>query len=154
MDESERRILNLDEMERRMVHDLIRADIVRYRRQWLLSAFAVYGAAALVIALSVFFDQNSIWPDAILASFFLGSVVWGYLFTLPRAFYGKSKGSFYPPIGFFDEHVKFYVMRCIVAPVFLTLVIVQAVREPKRCRSCRAENPRKHTECTECSGPI
>jgi hypothetical protein len=144
----------VDELDRRIRDDIIRTDIVRYRRLWLLSAFAVYGAAALGIALSVFLDPNSIWSDAILASLFLGSVVWGYLFTLPLAFYGKSKGSFYPPIGLFDEHVKFYVMRCIVAPISLTLVIVQAVREPKRCRSCLAENPRKRTECTECSAPI
>ena len=144
----------MDELDRSIRDDLIRADIVRYRKLWLLSAFAVYGAAAVGVAVLVFLGPNSKLSTAIFASFLLGSVVWGYLFTLPWAFYGKSKGSFYPPIGFFDEHVKFYVMRCIVAPVFLTLVIVQAVREPKRCRSCLAENPRKHTECTECSGPI
>ena len=130
------------------------ADIQRDRKLCLLAALGVYGGVALVVTLAVYLEEDSLAAMYIVTVLFVGSPMWGYLFALPWAFYGRSKGNNLPPFEFSGTHIKFHIMRFFVAPIFLTIDIVLAVRAPKRCRSCLAQNPRKYTECAECSAPI
>ncbi len=134
--------------------DRIRADIRRDRKLCLLSALGAYGGVALAFTLIGYLGPDSRVSLYVGAVMFIGSAFWGYLFVLPWAFYARSKGNNVPPFEFSGTHIKFHVMRFFVAPIFLTIDIAWAVKEPKRCRSCLAQNPRKYTDCAECSGPI